>query len=88
MANVKEFLLDQRSGNVEIEYDDNSVDKFNMSSVASLVSGARIATRAASAPLKWAGRCDRSTALNYTLRQVYLSPVPFWGVVSGTPERV
>lgn len=37
MANVKEFYMDPVSGNVELEYDDNSTRKFNMGEVATLV---------------------------------------------------
>jgi hypothetical protein len=56
MANVKEFYLDPKSGDVEIEYDNNSVDKFSMKSVASLVSGAGTGTAAAlSKPFSGAG---------------------------------
>lgn len=40
MANVKEFYMDPTSGNIELEYDDSSVKKFNMDQVASLVSSA------------------------------------------------
>lgn len=55
-------------------------DSSGGSMIPSLAAGAGVGTRAVSAPLKWAGRCDRSTALNYTLRQLYLSPIPFWGL--------
>jgi len=48
MANVKEFLLRQETGEVSVEYDDSSVNKFNLANVVT-------ATSSGSGPVMVAG---------------------------------
>ena len=38
MANVKEFLLRPETGEVNVEYDDNSTNKFNLANAVTATS--------------------------------------------------